>query len=268
MLFTLWCTFNAFFWLFFGGIPCLSFALIAYMFVPKLYLKHYLCYLISVYTKILIWSSNTVIEVYGIDNIIKQQHYVYTCNHTSYFDTPLIYSIMPYFNVPICKYSLSYIPIIGWFLTLSGAIFVDRKNTKQCIESLNKSTIHIKSNNQSVLLFPEGTRTYTGELQPFKIGGFIFAIQTEMPILPIAICGCSEGFGRNFKLFKKINRNVPIKIIIGKPIHTIDLSIIHKHALAHKVHSDINILKQSHKYLRNPTHISYSFIDCFVPNFV
>lgn len=268
MIFTLWCTFNAFFWMIFGGIPCLSSAIIIYMFLPKQYLQHYLCYFMSVYTKILIWSSNTVIEVYGLENIVKRQHYVYTCNHTSYFDIPIMYSILPYFTAPICKYSLSYIPIFGWFLKLSGSLLIDRKNTKQCIETFNNSIESIKNNNKSILLFPEGTRTYTGELQPFKIGGFIFAIQTEMPILPIAICGCSEAFGRNFKLFKKINRTLPIKIIIGKPINTVDLSILHKYALADKVHNDINILKSSHKYLRNPVYISYSFIDCFVPNYV
>lgn len=260
-----WCLFNTIFHITVSGFPYLIISILLMPFIEKIKIQKMLCYYESVYLKLILWSSGITIHVYNIEKIDRTKDYVYVCNHTSFLDIPVINSILPYWNAKICKQSLTYIPIFGWFIKLSGDICINRSNTKQSIEKINNAINDIKKNPRSILLFPEGTRSCDDNLLPFKTGGIVLSIKTGLPILPIAICGCHDVFGRNINLFSKINTEQTISIIIGDPIDTENLDVItDKYNLTEQVKDSIYNLKQSHNNLKNPYKISLSLKDCFI----
>ena len=267
MLISIWYTVHCIFWTIFVGLPLIFGFIILFPFINKIYLQHGLCYFGSVFMKLMMWSSQTKIEIYGLEHIEKGKHYIFAANHTSYFDIAIMHTILPYNNSPICKHTLSYIPIFGWLLQWSGAIFIHRKNTLKSIDNLNRTVENIKRNKRSIILFPEGTRSYDDNLQPLKIGGFIFAIQTKMPILPVAIIDCQKIYGRNYNLFQTLHTNIPVKIFIGKAINTELYSINHKQLLADAVYDAIKDLQTCSQYDGESKYKSYSFLSCFIPNF-
>jgi 1-acyl-sn-glycerol-3-phosphate acyltransferase len=112
------------------------------------------------------------LRVLGIENIDPKKQYVFMSNHVSW----------------VYKKELKTIPFFGWALKAIGHIMVDRGNKEQAIESL-KLSLSVLSGNTSIMIFPEGTRSKTGALLPFKKGGFHIALHSRFPIVPIAIRG-------------------------------------------------------------------------------
>jgi len=86
----------------------------------------------------------------------------------------------------ILKKELRKLPIIGFILQLGGFVFVNREDRKQAIEAM-KQAVRQLINKESFLIYPEGTRTRTGKMGPFKKGPFFLAIESEVPIIPISV---------------------------------------------------------------------------------
>lgn len=128
------------------------------------------------------------LRVLGIENIDPKKQYVFMSNHVSYFDIPAEALALPHQMRWVYKKELKTIPFFGWALKAIGHIMVDRGNKEQAIESLKRS-LSILSGNTSIMIFPEGTRSKTGALLPFKKGGFHIALHSRFPIVPIAIRG-------------------------------------------------------------------------------
>jgi 1-acyl-sn-glycerol-3-phosphate acyltransferase len=152
-------------------------------------------------------------EMIGREKIAKGKAFIYVSNHTSFLDLPgITMTIRGQFR-PLAKKELLKIPVFGW-IARATCIIVDRSNN----ESRKKSILFLKemlSHSISILIFPEGTQNRTTELlQPFKDGAFRIAVDTQQPILPMAVIGAGElmppGKG-------KIKPGL-IKIIIGDPI--------------------------------------------------
>lgn len=129
----------------------------------------------------------------GSDQFIRPC--VIVSNHQSALDVYLIGKIFPPFCSVTAKKSLQYVPFLGWFMTLSGTVFLDRKNSASSVKTLNGAVDNfLMRNRQSVFLFPEGTRSYTKVPQlvtPLKKGAFHLAIQSQIPIVPVAISNTS-----------------------------------------------------------------------------
>lgn len=109
-------------------------------------------------------------------------------NHTSQFDPPLIISTLPCQPVFIAKRELARVPFLGWVIWLADFIFIDRTNPQAARQSLDVAAARIRSG-QSVMTFPEGTRSRDGRLLPFKKGTFHLALAAGVPIVPLAIHG-------------------------------------------------------------------------------
>ena len=96
----------------------------------------------------------------------------------------------------------------------AGSINIDRKNPERAKKSVDNAVETFKVSTFSTIIYPEGTRSDTGELLPFKKGGFILAIRTKLPIVPVTILGAGDVLPRDSFTFRK----KPIQVIINKPI--------------------------------------------------
>jgi 1-acyl-sn-glycerol-3-phosphate acyltransferase len=113
------------------------------------------------------------------------------------------------------KHEIDQIPILARAFRLGGFIPIDRRHKESAMRSLEAGAASIRAGN-SFLIFPEGTRSKTDELLPFKKGGFVMATKAGAPIVPIAIRGGRDAQGRG----SWIIRPVVVRIRVGKPIET------------------------------------------------
>jgi len=153
------------------------------------------------------------IETFGKENIHKEQPAIYVANHCSHLDIGCLCLSLPINLHFIGKKELAWVPIVGWYMYVAGHIFIDRSNKKKAFESLRKAAVKIRKG-KNVVVYPEGTRSKTGELGEFKKGAFHLALMANVPIVPVHIKGTFEVWSTNN--FKITPGNVTVRI--GKPI--------------------------------------------------
>lgn len=191
-----------------------------------------------------IWGK-TLSFIFNIKLVVKGKHnlqnrnYIFASNHASLIDIPLLLIAVNRYTVFIAKSELSKIPIFKSILDRAGFIFVDRKNNDSAVKSMNNLMDDIKKIPRSVAIFPEGTRTSDGELLPFKKGAAIFAINTDIPVIPVAISGTYSWSKK--KLFD-ISQSV-ISFEFGEPITTENYSYNDRDYLSEKIKTNIKNMK-------------------------
>uniref|UniRef100_Q3AUB0 1-acyl-sn-glycerol-3-phosphate acyltransferase n=1 Tax=Chlorobium chlorochromatii (strain CaD3) TaxID=340177 RepID=Q3AUB0_CHLCH len=153
------------------------------------------------------------IEVIGSENYNPAQHYLVVSNHAGMADIPLLLGCMKLNLRFLAKEELGRVPIFGTALRRSGYVMIKRGQNREAMQSLLAAAEVLKSG-RSVHIFPEGTRSATGELLPFKRGAFLVAIKGGAPVLPVTIIGSHLITPKNSV---KVNRGT-IRLIIGKPI--------------------------------------------------
>lgn len=131
------------------------------------------------------------INVKGLNKIDPTQPYVFMSNHQSTFDIMTCLAVLPGIARFLAKMELFRIPVFAQGMKAVGMIPIDRSNSKKARTSLDKAVQDIK-NGVSVIIFPEGTRTRDGNIQPFKKGGFILALQGQIPIVPMVLTGAMQ----------------------------------------------------------------------------
>jgi len=153
------------------------------------------------WSKDILKTANIKIEVYGLENINpKETNYIYISNHSSLLDIPIFVTAIPDFIHFIYKAELSKIPLFGSIIKKMQFIPIERDNPKKAKQSMEKAAYMINKIG-SVILFPEGRRSRTGEVGKFKRGAFLLASKTKKNIVPIAICGSEKILPANtFKL--------------------------------------------------------------------
>lgn len=167
-----------------------------------------------------IWSrlfciiSFVKVEVRGFENIDRSTSYVFVSNHQSAYDIFLIYGYLGQNFKWLMKSTLRKMPFIGAACASAGHIFVDSSSNKAIKETLNAAASTLK-HGISVMVFPEGTRTYTGKLGRFKKGAFQLALDLDLPIVPVTIDGAFNILPRKASLV------TPGKMIltVHKPIY-------------------------------------------------
>ena len=126
------------------------------------------------------------VVVEGSENVDLREPYVLMSNHQSNFDIMALVSVLPISFRFVAKKELTWIPIFGWAIVLGGHVVVDRGNNARAVQSLQRAAERIRGGT-NVIIFPEGTRSPSGEIQRFKSGGFHLAIDSGAKILPISI---------------------------------------------------------------------------------
>jgi len=170
------------------------------------------------------------IKVTGREHIKPGQNYIFLANHQSYCDPPALALAIPLDVRLILKKELRKLPLLGFILQLGGFVFVDRKDRKQAIEAM-KQAVRQLNNNESFLIYPEGTRTRTGKMGPFKKGPFVLAIESGVPIIPISVSGSYTVMPpHQFK----INPG-RISICFHPPINALGLSLGDRESLTDRV---------------------------------
>lgn len=197
----------------------------------------------KIWSRIVLFVFNVKLKVRGIEKILKHKNYVYISNHASAIDIPALICGIPDQIRFIAKHELAKIPIWGWLLKYGGYILIDRKNPKRAMRSIQKAIEKIKKG-VSVLVFAEGTRSANGELLPFKRGGFMLALKSNTPIVPVTILN-SHLIMQKHKL--EINSGT-IEIVIDEPISTDNF--LGRDGEAKLMEITRNIIKQNLEKLR------------------
>jgi len=138
---------------------------------------------------------------------------VFIGNHTSLFDPPLMISILPCHPVFMAKRELARVPFLGWVIWLAGFIFIDRDRRGSARRSLHMAAARIRAG-QSIVAFPEGTRSRDGQLLPFKKGAFALAFEAGVPVVAFAIHGGPEILPKGTWRVK----GGPYRITMGAPL--------------------------------------------------
>jgi 1-acyl-sn-glycerol-3-phosphate acyltransferase len=144
-----------------------------------------------VWSRINAFITPVIVKVRGKENIRKGQSYVIIANHESAYDIFILYGWMGIDFKWVMKKEIRKIPGIGFGSKAVGHIFVDRSSPKAALETIEAAKDGVKGGT-SVAFFPEGTRSRTNELLPFKKGAFRFAFDLDLPILPVTINGTKK----------------------------------------------------------------------------
>ena len=169
----------------------------------------------ALWANLVLMISGVRTQVFNPEVLVPGQSYIFAANHRSAYDIPVLLAKLPIQFRWLAKDSLFKIPLFGWAMKRTGYIPINRSNPKQAYQSLLAAAKKVNQGT-SVVIFPEGTRQETDHLGEFKKGGFILALKSKKPIVPIGIQGSARI------LPKKGFRITPgtIQVILGNPIPT------------------------------------------------
>ena len=192
---------------------CSIFGLI-FIFIDKSFTLYH--YLAKVFPLGILIISGIRVKITGLENIDRKAVYVFASNHSSQIDITALQWGVPNRLSMIFKKELARIPFFGWQLYLGPYVVVDRKDPQAAIKSLKKAKKVMDEKKISVLVFPEGTRSKTGEVQSFKRGAFYLASHSGYPIVPITVNGTNKIMPKgSFRL-----KSGTIYLHFDKPIPT------------------------------------------------
>ena len=184
--------------------------------------------------------SGVKLRIDGVEHIQSGRAAVYAVNHTSNVEPPILFetlhSIFPRLRV-LYKAELRKLPILVRAWDLAGFVPLERGNREQSLPAIDRAAAALVEGN-SFLIFPEGTRSRTGRLLPFKKGGFIMAIKGQAPIVPVAITGAHEALLKG----SFVIRPVTVRVRFAAPVETKGMTLADRDDLAALVREDIQRL--------------------------
>lgn len=156
------------------------------------------------------------VEKSGLENFDHDKPYIFVSNHSSQFDIPVLQNTIPNRMGMIFKKELARIPFFGWQLKWGPYVMIDRKDPESAFKSIEEAKEKINKIGMSVVVFAEGTRSKTGEVQPFKRGAFYLASRSGYPIIPVSISHSNKIMPKGkFRI-----KGGKVKIHFDKPIPT------------------------------------------------
>ena len=185
--------------------------------------------------KVALLATGVKVKVEGLEQIQGKGPYIFMSNHQGGYDIFALQGHLPFDFKWLAKKELFSIPFFGWTITAAGYISIDRKGTRDTVRAMNEAAQKIRDG-MSVVIFPEGSRSPDGSIQPLKKGGFTLAIKSKVPIVPVAVVGSREIMPKG-----RITVNPgKITIRIGPTIETKELGLQDWKSLMGKVAESIS----------------------------
>jgi len=163
----------------------------------------------------LLRASGTRVVLENVEVIDAERPQILVANHTSWFDVLALVAWLPGRSRFVAKDDLKEIPFFGHALDACGHISIDRSDRGRALESLRLAERRIREERPTLVLFPEGTRSDTGALRPFKKGAFVLALQTGVEVVPAAILGSRDVMPKGTF---RIRTGRTIRVRFGDPI--------------------------------------------------
>lgn len=186
-------------------------------------------------------SAGIRYRVTGLEHV-PAEAVVFCSNHESNVDPPVLFKVLhPQLHV-LYKAELHKFPIMGTVFDVGGFVPIDRGDRERAMASIARGAAALRAG-LSFLIFPEGTRSRTGELLPFKKGGFIMALQAQVPIVPVAVTGGRAAMRKGSAFVYPVT----VRVRVGQPIPTAGLGISDKEALIARVRGAIQELLNEEK---------------------
>lgn len=182
----------------------------------------------------LLWITGVKVEIEGLNHIRAGGNYVFVANHVSYMDTPVVLAHIPEQFLFLAKSGLFKIPLLGWHLHRAGHVRVPLGDVRGTLRTLQQAAALIREG-RSTLVFPEGGRSESGELQEFKDGAAFIAIRAQAPIVPLALIGMRRILPMHSLRFRRGR----VKLRIGQPIPTEGLTIQQREALTTQARAQV-----------------------------
>ena len=180
-------------------------------------------------------ANRVKVRVDGLEELNGKGPYIFMSNHQGSYDIFALLAHLPFQFKWLAKKELFSIPFFGWTMAAAGYISIDREGTRQTVKAMNEAAEKIREG-MSVVIFPEGSRSPDGSIQPFKKGGFTLAIKSGVPIVPIAIAGSRDIMPKD----KLTTASGEIRIRMSPPIEIKDYSLKDRKSLMEKVSKTIS----------------------------
>ena len=178
----------------------------------------------------LLSAAGTPVQIQGLEHVPRDQAVVYASNHSSLFDIPALFASLPGSVRFVAKQELARIPLFGRAMTAAGNVVIDRAHPRNAAAAYERAAAVMRGG-ISTIVFPEGTRSRTGELLPFKAMPFVLAIVAQVPLVPVYV-------HNTFEILSKAAwrlRPRPIRIWVGAPIATAGMTVDDRGALRERV---------------------------------
>jgi 1-acyl-sn-glycerol-3-phosphate acyltransferase len=192
-------------------------------------------FIACLWARTLLLLSLSPVKIVGRERLHEHETAVYASNHLSYMDTPVLFAKLPFQFRILAKQSLWKVPFIGWYLNRSGQVPVDNKSPRSLIASLNRGVATLKQG-LPLVLFPEGGRAATGQLQTMMSGCAYMAIKAQVPLIPLTLVGTYELLPIHVYALNPR----PLLIIVGDPIPTTGLNPRDADSLTQRLYESIS----------------------------
>lgn len=175
--------------------------------------------------------------VVGHEHVQRHRPALYTVNHASNVEPPIIFAVLreltPQLKV-VYKAVLRKLPILGRGFDVVGFVPIERENRERATQAIDKAARSVQSGN-SLLMFPEGTRSRSGALLPFKKGAFVLAIKAQAPVVPTAILGAARAMRPGSPLIWPTT----VRVHFGPPVETTGLELGDRDELTDRVRAEV-----------------------------
>jgi 1-acyl-sn-glycerol-3-phosphate acyltransferase len=176
-------------------------------------------------------------NVAGREHLRPAQAVVFCSNHQSNIDPPILFQALhPRLHV-LFKRELTKLPLLGRAFQIGGFVPIDRASREHSMAAIEQAAASLRRGN-SFLTFPEGTRSRTGALLPFKRGPFLMALKAQVPVVPVAIQGGTAAMKKG----SPIVRPVTVSIRIGRPVETRGMDLSDREQLADVIRAQVKEL--------------------------